>query len=367
MNKSCALKGRQKVFLLHLNQSASCCRAYPTSLDQTNSMGELLQQWQQESQLLDQGVQLENCQTCWNYENQGLQSYRQQLSPKWGDDNLIELFIDNTCNQMCSYCSPKFSSAWQKSITEHGVFKKISLSSQRNLAAITPAQDPGPWLDRIHDYIGQCDDDSVTLAIVGGEPLMQLRNLEQLLLANPKKIRRLRITTNLNPPSAKFLHWVLDNFPRDKLLFLVSLDTVPEHNAIPRAGFDPQRFEHNLNLLKQHNIEFGFLSVVSVLNIFSLNKFQQWIKQHGYRTEFYRLNNPDCLDPSYLPPQFKQMLLDQNLPAVAQLSLQQQPDLVDIKQFEQYNYLQQYFQRTNTELTDSELANYWAWLTEKFK
>jgi len=367
MTKSCALKGQQKVFFLHLEKAASCCRAYPTPLSRVNSMSDLVQQWQQESQLLDQGVQLENCQSCWHYENQGLPSYRQQMSPDWGDTNLVELFINNTCNQMCSYCSPKFSSTWQKSISEHGVFQKISASAQNNLVATIDTLDSGPWLDRIHDYINQCEDNSVTLAIVGGEPLMQIRNIQQLLLASPKKIRKLRITTNLNPPSAKFLHWVLDNFPRDKLFFLVSLDTIPEYNAIPRAGFDPQRFEDNLDLLKQHKIEFRFLSVISVLNIFSLSKYQQWTAHHGYQSEFSRLNNPDCLDPSYLPQHFKQVLLDQKLPTIAQQALQQQQDLVDVKQFEQYNYLQQYFQRTNTQLTDPELASYWTWLTEKFK
>lgn len=367
MTKSCALKGRQKVFLLHLEKAASCCRAYPTSLDKIGSMSDLLQQWQQESQLLDQGVELDDCGHCWTNENQGIQSYRQQLSPNWGDTNLVELFIDNTCNQMCSYCSPKFSSTWQKSISEYGVFQKISASAQNNLAATINTLDSGPWLDRIHDYINQCEDNSVTLAIVGGEPLMQIRNVQQLLLSNSEKIRKLRITTNLNPPSAKFLHWVLDNFPRDKLSFVISLDTVPEYNAIPRAGFDPQRFEDNLNLLKLHNIEFSFTSIISVLNIFSLSNYQQWLTDGFYQVVFCRLNNPDCLDPRYLPQHIKQILLNRNLPIPAREALQQPADMIDIKQFEQYNYLQQYFQRTNTKLTDPELASYWAWLKEKFK
>jgi sulfatase maturation enzyme AslB (radical SAM superfamily) len=367
MTKSCVLKGKQKVFLLHLEKAASCCRAYPTALSGMESMNSLLQQWQQESLLLDQGVELENCRVCWDQENQGLQSYRQQRSPTWVDSNLVELFIDNTCNQMCSYCSPKFSSTWQKSISEQGVFQKISLSAQNNLVAADNAPNPDLWLNRIHDYINQCEDNSVTLAIVGGEPLMQIRNLQELLSASPKKIRKLRITTNLNPPSPKFLHWVLDNFPLEKLFFLISLDTIPEYNAIPRAGFDQQRFEDNLSLLNLRKVEFKFLSVISVLNIFSLNKYQQWISRHGYALEFFRLNNPDCLDASYLPQQFKQALLNQGLPDLAQQALHQQRDMVDIKQFEQYNYLQQYFQRTNTRLTDPELASYWSWLKEKFK
>jgi hypothetical protein len=41
--------------------------------------------------------------------------------------------------------------------------------------------------------------------------------------------------------------------------------------------------------------------------------------------------------------------------------------MIDIKQFEQYNYLKQYFERTDTQITDSELAEYWSWLGDKFK
>lgn len=367
MTKSCALKGGQKVFQLHLDQAASCCRSYPTDISNVKSMNHLLQQWKDESLLLEQGTELQNCQHCWNSEKQGLTSYRQQMSETWGDKNLVELFIDNTCNQMCSYCSPKFSSTWQKSIDEHGIFQKISVSAQKNLRTITNSRNSLYWLENINNYINQCKDDSVTLAIVGGEPLMQIRNLQQILTANQKKLNKLRITTNLNPPSSKFLHWVLDNFPQNKLMFLISLDTVPEYNSLPRAGFSQELFEKNLNLLKLKNVEFSFLTVISILNIFSLVKFQQWLKENGYHSDFYRLNNPDCLDPSFLPQDTKNVLLNQNLPILAQQSLMYSPDSIDLKQFEQYNYLKQYFDRTNTKITEPEFANYWLWLEEKFK
>jgi organic radical activating enzyme len=367
MTKSCALKGGQKVFQLHLNQAASCCRSYPVSLSKPESIDSLIKQWDQESLLLNRGVELESCQHCWDHENQGVVSYRQQASPTWGNTNLVELFIDNTCNQMCSYCSPKFSSSWQKSIKQQGMFKNISASSQKNLALTTASTDPTQKLWQIFDYINQCDDNSVTLNLAGGEPLMQIKNLQRFLKSNSAKIARLQITTNLNPPSAKFLHWTLNSFPREKLFFQISLDTVPEHNSIPRAGFDRQKFENNLALLKYHDIKFCFLSVISVLNIFSLNEFQTWLTQKGYDSKFFRLNNPDCLDPCYLPQQFKEKLLTQNLPDLAFDALQQQPNMIDIKQFEQYNYLKQYFERTATQITDSGLAEYWSWLEDKFK
>jgi len=41
--------------------------------------------------------------------------------------------------------------------------------------------------------------------------------------------------------------------------------------------------------------------------------------------------------------------------------------MVDIKLFEQYNYLKQYFARTGTEVTNTVFATYWTWLEERFK
>jgi hypothetical protein len=150
-------------------------------------------------------------------------------------------------------------------------------------------------------------------------------------------------------------------------VFGISHDTVPEHTAVPRAGFDQHKFYENLDLLEQREIPFGFMSVVSVLNIFSIAEYQTWLQNKGYQGNFFRINNPDCLDPCYLPEEFKQLLETESMPDIARQALAHCPKMVDLKQFEQYNYLSQYFQRTDTKITDHRLANYWAWLHRKFK
>jgi hypothetical protein len=43
-------------------------------------------------------------------------------------------------------------------------------------------------------------------------------------------------------------------------------------------------------------------------------------------------------------------------------------NMVDLKLFEQYNYLKQYFDRTNVDyLQNTKFASYWNWLTERYK
>jgi len=362
MSKSCNLKGSQKLFMLHLNKVASCCRADPIELDNL-SIDYYIDLWKQEHQQLEQGIELPGCRHCWQAEHSGQQSYRQQMTGN--EVNHIEIIIDNLCNQMCSYCSPKFSSEWEKNIQQHGNFINVSKSASRNLSivSLTP-NDQDAKLDQLKDLLNR---GPVTLKLLGGEPLMQRRNLQKLLELNANNITTLKINTNLNPPTDKFLKWILDTFPKNKLSFDISLDTVPTHNAIPRAGFDQQKFTENLKLLEQYNIPILFLSVVSILNIFSITQYQSWLKEQNYQAVFLRINNPDCLDPCYLPNQFKQMINIELLPEAAKQSLTHSPSTVDLKQFEQYNYLTQYFQRTNTKITDHALATYWDWLKEKYE
>lgn len=361
------------MFLLHLNQAASCCRAYPDTLDSSKPITFYLDKWQAESQQLDQGVRLSGCEYCWKDEDQGLFSYRLQ-KPNLTKTNVVELFISNLCNQMCSYCSPKFSSIWQDSIVDHGPFVGVSSTANSNLTPIDQTDDQNEyWLNEIQNYVSSCPDNTVAIKILGGEPLMQVKSLKKILDFNKDKIKEINITTNLNPPSNKFLHWLIENVPKEKLVFHISLDSTPEYNHIPRAGFDRNKFLENLNLLIQNQLRFKFKCVISVLNMFDLENFILWLTQNNFDVEYGKINNPLCLSPEYLPKEFRltiwQKIQNLEVPVVVQEVLTQPNDVVDLKLFEQYNYLNQYFIRSGTDpfSTDNALfIEYWSRLKENY-
>ena len=368
LSKSCDLKGNQKIFLLQQNQIGSCCRAYKTNIEPGQTLDYFLNKWNQESVQLDQGIELTDCNQCWHDEHQGAISYRQQNN---STDNTIELFLSNLCNHMCSYCSPKFSSQWQDSIQSLGQFRNISGTAKLNLQ-VSPdaAADQTEWIDQLENYINSCKDNSVVLKLVGGEPLMQINNLKHLLSFNLTKIKTLSIITNLNPPQNKFLHWLLQNIPREKLLIIVSLDATPAYNHVPRAGFDCDRFNANLDLLNKNNIDYYFSSVISVLSIFDLINFLPWVDQTGHRARFNTINNPDCLSLACVPLEFRTKILDQlqgfDVPELVKESLQKHNTVVDLKLFEQYNYLKQYFDRNYIDpesVKNNYFVEYWNWLT----
>ena len=368
--KSCNLKGKQKLFYFFLDQTSSCCRSYPEILDPSKKLENYFELWQQESQQLDQGIEIPSCDSCWKRERKGEISHRLQF----GDDlsNIIELWFSNTCNQMCSYCSPKFSSVWQESIQSQGMFENISQAAKNNLLTINEStQRTEYWLDQLKTYINQRPDNSVILKLLGGEPLMQISKLQNLLQFQNKKIKTIKINTNLNPPSNKFLLWVLQNIDVEKLQISISLDASLGYNRVPRSGFDQEKFAVNLQLLIDHGVNFRFMSVISVLNVFDLPNYVSWIKQNKFECDFFILNNPDCLDAKFVPQRFLQPLVaqfgDNTPPKLFSDLIKIERSEVGLKLFEQYNYLKQYFDRTSTKIKDTVFEPYWTWLEERFK
>jgi sulfatase maturation enzyme AslB (radical SAM superfamily) len=230
------------------------------------------------------------------------------------------------------------------------------------------------WMEQIDDYIQNRPDNSVILKLFGGEPLMQIANLQNLLKLHCNKIKKIEICTNLNPPDNKFLLWLLQNIDTEKIRMIVSLDACPDYNHIPRAGFDQKKFQDNLKLLISHNVNFKFSAVMSVLGIFDIANYIKWAGKNNFEVVFNSINNPDCLDPKYIPQQFLQPIIEQfgdhTSPVLFSDLFKIEQSEVGLKLFEQYNYLTQYFSRTNTnpeKINNQFFQDYWNWLTNKVK
>lgn len=371
--KPCNILGTQQHFDLHLNQVLSCCRAHPLQLDSTKSLNDYNVIWNERKQKLLQGIEITECNYCWKAEHQGKTSFRMQASPELVKE--IDISLSSLCNQMCSYCSPKYSSVWNDSIINQGMFTGISASAKNNLTPLDPKSvDSEYWLDQIQKNINHAADDSIILNLLGGEPLMQVNGLKKLLQFDYKKIKKLKITTNFNPPNNKFLHWVIETAPLEKLLFYISLDSTPDYNHIPRAGFKSEKFIENLELIKQHNIQYIIKAHLSVLSIFNIKNFLNWLTLTNSTAEFANLNNPECLYPGVVPAEFRKKiyseLSDCTVPPLIKEVLLNETEEVDIKLFEQYNYLNQYLTRTNIDplqIDNTLFIEYWIWLTDRYK
>lgn len=368
MSLPCGLKGSQKQFLLHLNEIKSCCSADSEPLSTDRTFQEYISQWHKENQQLTQGIRLPGCNVCWKAEDQGLQSFRNKFQDVT-DTDLIEIFQSNLCNQMCSYCSPKYSSMWQDTVVNQGVFTQVSKLVRDNMSPIHTQTHNDHWLAEVKEYINSRPDNSVNINLLGGEPLMQLRSLNLYEQINIDKIKKFKVTTNLNPPTNKFLHWLLDNIPNHKLQIDVSLDATPEFNNIPRAGFDAARFYQNLELVKNKQVPMMFLSVLTVLNMFDLPAYLKWSNLQEIDNVFFSLHNPDCLAIKYTPKEVRLDIWDQINDKNCDQNIKEQllhPETtVDLKLLEQYNFIKQYFERSNIvvdNISNLKFQQYWKWL-----
>lgn len=370
ISKSCAFKSKQKAFFLTVDQVASCCKSYPEQLDKNKSIEDYVVQWENEKSLLDQGVEVDNCEFCWRHERNGLISHRQRITGPV--ENTIELWVSNLCNQMCSYCNSKFSSQWENTIRTHGNFTKISNRTRTNLEEF-PIVDQQIEIRfaQLKKYISKLTD-PIVLRVLGGEPLMQLKTLELIQTINHNNISRIEINTNLNPPTGKFLHWLVENFSKEKLQIKISLDATPEYNHVPRGLFNQNNFLENLKLVQQYNIPVKVGSVISVLNIFDLPNFLLWLENQHIKQDLIPLNNPDCLSINLVPLEFRYHIWSKikHLPNLDNLKsyLLAPESQVDLRLFEQYNYLNQYFTRINiipTEINNEDFRSYWSWLEQR--
>lgn len=351
ISKSCSLKGRQYAFAFHMGKVYSCCKAYPELLDDSRNLDSYVQQWEQERQQLDDGVMLENCELCWQHEQKNQISHR--ILNKNHNPTVIkvELGFDNLCNQMCSYCSPMFSSQWEDNIRTNGNYNNISTTARNNLAVFNQQKSNiDYWLDQLSNLVISRPDITWDIAILGGEPLMQFRNLEKFLNTVNQHVDKIRITTNLNPPNNKFLIWIVENFTSDKLSFNVSLDTTPEFNHWPRAFFNKESFLENLELLKKHNVAVKFNAVVTALSVFDVPDFLRWIQEHKITGEFKQVSNPDCFSPLLIDYSLRQEIKNRcttEIPDTFEKIFEHNGPNNVVKQIEQYQYYKQYFDRSN--------------------
>ena len=123
---------------LHLNLKqegkVSACWRYPDRIgDYTNESLQEIWKGEKLNKLrndLKAGNRPIGCRSCWDMEDSGIKSTRQQAIQDYKNYNInntiqsIEVRFDNICNLMCRHCSPDYSSKW-----EHAVKKNKNLKN----------------------------------------------------------------------------------------------------------------------------------------------------------------------------------------------------------------------------------------------
>lgn len=244
-----------------------------------------------------------HCKTCYDYENKGIESYRQYESLEWCNQLGIEDFSDldkitkpkyyeifwsNKCNLKCRGCCPSRSSAIETEFKKHGVI--------------------GPLHDIVPDKFSSIDivdilglDKASRVYVTGGEPAIMPETLEFMdrCIKNNRVDFELTMSTN----GVKFPRAFLDasrHFPNFNLSF--SLDGYREVNDYWRSGAKWDSIVDNMHLAKSmgHNVTIN--TVPGIYNVTNLHRLLEWLDREFPMTAIYMQINHVGIQSAYNHP-----------------------------------------------------------------
>lgn len=260
------------------------------------------------------GVQTSACQKCWNLENQGKTSRRQQentfLDYKLDRDIdkiqqqceqeqnqtlLYQLYVSNLCNQACVTCSGHYSTKWIDLEKKMGRVEK-----NYNVTTFDKSS-----VDYAH---------ARRLSLLGGEPLYEPQTFEIIkkLIEHENYDCFVSIVTNgsvsLTPPQIDFLQQFTD------LNFCISIDGVGPVFEYMRW---PGRWDQLLKNIDQYRSIAKNVSVsytISSVNLLYYNQTQAWFEQQQLEYNHNIVYYPQWASLDHMPQELKTALKHINLP-----------------------------------------------------
>ena len=311
----------------------NCCRAYPEKVDADwleDNPGRL---FHTDTMLADRKLMLENksCHSChhgcYKYEEQGLPSYRQQWphDPKITDPQAklrsLDIVLSTDCNLKCVYCSPDFSSSWQREIAKFGSYKmdgqEIKNEPIHDLWAKMKQQDRVSNSKFFKLLLSEIElaEGLEKISFLGGEPLLN-NQLDQIVERLEGK--KITITSGLGV-SINRLETVMKKIKGKKITFCISAESTGDFFEFIRYGVSWKDFKERIKIIDDHGHRIKFTSTMSNL---SAHDFHRFLEQFGDRQiEISGISGRSFLMPHVLDDLSKQKCLD-NLTGIGQKAKQ---------------------------------------------
>jgi sulfatase maturation enzyme AslB (radical SAM superfamily) len=242
--------------------------------------------------MLDGVLLPEHCQTCYEYEDRGIESYRQFETLDWvsqldldSTDDLekinqpyyYEMLLGNHCNIKCRGCQPSSSKPIGDEIKKFNIIPPAELSWK-------PAT---PSIDQID--IDNLDQKS-TVYFQGGEPTIMPEVLEFMdrCLEKNKTNFNLSMCTNGVKISDKFLNKI-SNFPNVNFSF--SIDGFAHVNDYWRSGSDWNKVIANAKLLQAQGHSVSINTVPGIYNVTNLHLLFEFLdREFPFTTIYMQVN-----------------------------------------------------------------------------
>jgi sulfatase maturation enzyme AslB (radical SAM superfamily) len=239
------------------------------------------------------------CNKCSVTEYHGLPSYRNMFDSAVTSSPGLQ-FVDirntNLCNLKCRYCGPHFSSQWTEELGKFPLIRHQDITDYKDIL-IT---------DSLH-----------WMYFTGGEPLINSEHwslLEELIDSEQASSISLMYNTNLTTIKYKDKN-IIDIWRQFKTVNIqCSIDAIGEPLEYIRSGTSWEKIKFNLEQLvlasKNSNINVTLSPVLSILNIWFIDKLYDYALLNNISVNLLILTGPDYLSLDVIPDSLKSSALD---------------------------------------------------------
>lgn len=277
------------------------------------------QKRQERRDMLD-GKKPDGCSYCWRIEATGNLSDRHYRSGEpWAAEaytdittkdpaawdvvpSYVEVNFSNVCNLRCSYCSPQFSSAWQKEINEHGAYPTSNKHNDPSYFSgerrIIPNREHNPYVEAFWRWWPDLYPKLKHFRMTGGEPMLD-RNTYRVfdyVIDNPKPDLHLNVTSNFSQTPEVFdrymksVNAITEQDCVEHFMQFVSVDAYGDRAEYIRDGLSFLPMAHNAQryLGSPHRKSLTFIITMNNMNIGGLQDLLTMILQLRLLNNFDR-------------------------------------------------------------------------------
>jgi sulfatase maturation enzyme AslB (radical SAM superfamily) len=228
----------------------------------------------------------------------------------------VDIRHTNHCNLKCRYYGPHFSSQWAKELNHTVEIKTQNLTDYKDIIINDAVQ----WI-----------------YFTGGEPLILSDHweiLNELIQKNLAKNIKLVYNTNLTTLKYKDTD-IIDIWKKfSSVEVRCSIDAIGEPLEYIRSGSNWTKIKNNihnlLSVIENTNIELRMTPVLSILNVWFIDKLFELTNDHNITTRLTILYGPDYLGLNVIPDQLKDQALAKVEKIKKYISLQQYQVIVDL-------------------------------------
>ena len=296
----------------------NCCKAYPERVNIEWLEANPGKLFHTDTMLEDRKLMLEDksCVSChhgcYKYEEQGLSSTRLANKTKEFISNAeaplksLTISLSTDCNLTCAYCSPEWSTSWQKDIEKNGNYELTDFKIKNdNFAKLwskikqKPRSTESKFFDLLLKEISLAKN-LESISVLGGEPLLH-NQLEMLL--NQVENKKISIITGLGVSLLRLSH-LLKKIKGKKIKFYVSGETTGSFFEFLRYGISWKDFLTKVKMISDAGFEISFISTMSNISLFDFTNFYNTFHE-SYNIEINTMSERAFLMPHVIDDRSK--------------------------------------------------------------